>query len=109
SLNVAATFYNAMLRDVSCERTVGRVSALGVGVAELGIIAGLALLPMVWRAGNYGRVFASAGVALLAASLPLILFVREQKDQQRVVNYGEARRRSWSDLKRVGRFVVGNH
>jgi UMF1 family MFS transporter len=103
-VNVAATFYNAMLHDVSTERSIDRVSALGVGLAYVGTITGLLALTSIGGPGQNARVFVPTAMMFLAASLPLMLVVRERRDGARV-SYAQARRTAWRNLARLVRFV----
>ncbi len=104
-LNVAATFYNAMLRDVSTPRTIDRVSAVGVALAEVGIVTGLIAASLYSGDRKFNLVFWSTAIILLVFASPLMLFVRERRNGGGV-SYHEARARAWADLKRLTLFVI---
>ena len=83
-------FYDALLPDVSTEKTRGRISGIGVGVGYVGSFIGLALgmtilgaeidsLSVTDQAVRYRTVFFITGILFLTFAMPCFLFVREKK------------------------------
>jgi UMF1 family MFS transporter len=76
-------FYNALLPAVSTERTMGRVSGLGVGLGYAGAIAGLLMvIPFVagslpWFGSGRPAAFVPTAVFFALFAIPAFIWVKE--------------------------------
>ena len=93
-------FYNALLPAVSGEQTLGRVSGLGVGLGYLGAILGVVMvtpfvsgklwgweIPFLTEGGNAAS-FLPTALLFLVFSLPIFLWVREERGNRTWRNKG---------------------
>jgi UMF1 family MFS transporter len=80
-VNVGSVVYDALLPDVSTERTRGRVSGLGVGVGYIGSFIGLAIgrLTLDVFGWSHAATFRTLAGAFLLFALPTFFFVREHR------------------------------
>ncbi|UCE27068.1 MAG: MFS transporter [Candidatus Coatesbacteria bacterium] len=76
-------FYNALLPAVSTERTIGRVSGLGVGLGYAGAIAGLLMvMPFVagslpWFGSGRPAAFIPTAVFFVFFAIPAFIWIKE--------------------------------
>ncbi len=79
-VNVGSVVYDALLPDVSTERTRGRVSGLGVGVGYLGSFLGLAIgrVALDVLGWTHAATFRTLATAFLLFALPTFFLVRER-------------------------------
>lgn len=101
-------FYDALLPFLTSSRAVGRVSGYGYAMGYLGSLAILSICFPLIKGGlipenlpNYRLAFPVTAVFFLTFSLPLFLFVREERSNRRI-RTGYLRlgfRRAWRTLK----------
>ena len=80
-LHVGSALYDSLLDDVSTPANRGRVSGLGVGVGYVGSFVGLGLglLSFEVLGLGYQGTFALLAAGFLVFSVPIFLFVEEQR------------------------------
>ncbi|MHB8050240.1 MAG: MFS transporter [Coriobacteriia bacterium] len=114
--HLGALVYDALLPDVSTERTRGLISGLGVAVgyagSALALGIGIYLLP---RAG-YAAVFRALAVAFVLFALPAFVWIRERPRTRRdgaapaLMSVFTAMADAWKSAARhegVVRFLIG--
>lgn len=73
-------FYDALLPKISPEGTIGKVSGMGVALGYLGTIAGILMVqPFVMDESENLKAFVPTAILFLLFSIPLFLFVKENK------------------------------
>jgi UMF1 family MFS transporter len=92
-------YYDALLPEVSTERTRGRVSGAGVALGYAGAIAGILAVGPFVEAGGRVASFVPTAALFAVFAVPCFLFVRERardgaKDALAMLFSGEAWRRA---------------
>lgn len=114
--HVGSVVYDALLPDVSTERTRGRVSGLGVAVGYAGSALALGIGAYLLPRAGYAAVFRALAAAFLLFALPAFLWIRERprpKGSGRTPTVGASPAimvRAWAEASRhpgVVRFLVG--
>jgi UMF1 family MFS transporter len=83
SYGCSLVFYNSLLPTVSTDRTIGRVSGLGVGLGYAGAIAGLLLvMPFVvgkipWFGSGRPAAFIPTAIFFALFAVPVFIWVKE--------------------------------
>jgi UMF1 family MFS transporter len=77
AFNLANVLYNALLSQVSTERTRGTISGLGIGLGYIGAAISLSIGVLMVDTQGYTFVFRIIGVLIAVLSLPLIVLLKE--------------------------------
>jgi UMF1 family MFS transporter len=77
AFNLANVFYNALLSQVSTERTRGTISGLCIGLGYIGAAISLSIGVLLVDTQGYAFVFRIIGVLIAVLSLPLIVLLKE--------------------------------
>jgi len=86
-------FYNALLPAISTERTIGRVSGLGVGLGYAGAIAGLLIvMPFVagwlpWFGSGRPAAFVPTAVFFALFALPAFIWIKEPETSAKTTTH----------------------
>ena len=101
--HAALVTYDALLPHLSTKENVGFISGFGVGVGYVGTLCSLAMAGLIiWALGTgtlsgVRAVFIATAIFFFLFSLPLLLWVKEQKTKQQ--HFGTAVRSALSSLK----------
>jgi UMF1 family MFS transporter len=93
SYGCSLVFYNALLPTVSTDRTMGRVSGLGVGLGYAGAIVGLLLvMPFVvgkiqWFGSGRPAAFIPTAVFFALFAVPIFIWVKEPAVKSKPVGF----------------------
>jgi MFS transporter, UMF1 family len=77
AFNLANVFYNALLSQVSTERTRGTISGLGTGLGYIGAALALGIGVLFVEGDGYVFVFRVIGGFILVLALPLMVLLKE--------------------------------
>lgn len=110
-------FYNALLPSVASKENIGKVSGWSWGVGYFGAIIALVLCLAIFilpeeapfglskdKSEDVRATMILASIWMLILSIPLFIFVKEEKKSSNLSKPTEILKRGWKEIKKIPRF-----